>query len=83
MENQVSYISAEDWAKVLAKSWEDEEFKEALERNPKEAIKSAFPQFLPPGTWVFNLPPRPKNLDDEDLASMEARRDYIIPYLCI
>lgn len=83
MENKESYISASDWARIIAKTWKDPEFKEAMERNPKEAIKASFPGLITEETRVFNFPPKPENMSDENLDKMIEKRGHTIFGLCI
>lgn len=83
MEQVNTYITASQWAKILAKAWQDGEFKLALQKNPREAIQSAFPGMIDEETKIFAMPPRPENLSDEELQTMENAKNFLIPGICI
>ena len=59
------YLSFDEWARILAESWLDPDFKVAVETNPERAIRKRFPELE--FTHVYQVPPRPGHVSDEEL----------------
>lgn len=39
---KIQYLSAEEWAPIIAKAWVDNNFKEILEKDPREGIRQFY-----------------------------------------
>lgn len=59
------YISLQDWARVLSEAWLDSDFKAKVEADPAVAIREKFPELE--FANVYQLPPRPDHISDEEL----------------
>ena len=83
-ENASRYITGSEWARIIAKAWVDDDFRNALELDPINAIRND-PEVGVEFTRLLNLPERPHDLSEEKLgqiASGEAPA-VVIPYTCI
>jgi hypothetical protein len=63
--------NAAQWARIYAKAWLDEAFKNKLQTNPKAALAEAA-QELGVQQWdhVFELPPPPPELGKDQLQKL-------------
>ncbi len=70
-------MSQQDWAKVIAEAWLNDDFKQALEKNPVQAIRDRFGL---EADRVLEVPPRPTDLSEEDLKEIAggARKLHIL-----
>ncbi|MCA9922127.1 MAG: hypothetical protein KC421_07140 [Anaerolineales bacterium] len=64
-ETTKTYISFEEWARILSETWLDPEFKVAVETDPATAICERFPEIE--FERVYHIPPRPDHVTDEEL----------------
>ena len=67
----------QEWARIIAKAWLDEEFKSLLEGNPAAAFEQSG---IKPDT-VIRIPPRPDELSDEQLEVIAESGNYTPPPL--
>ncbi|NIT60562.1 MAG: hypothetical protein GWN00_31480 [Aliifodinibius sp.] len=38
----IEYVSAQEWAHIIAKAWVDDDYKESLEKDPLKGVKEYF-----------------------------------------
>jgi hypothetical protein len=69
------YLSSAEWAKVYARAWQDPEFKSLLERDPAAAVRECGIE----GKHVFQVDPRPGDLDDTQLSRMASGDEELHP----
>ena len=84
MDEKVKYISGSEWAKIIAKAWVDDQFRDALETDPINTICND-PDVGVEFDRLLNLPPQPGNLSEEKLGQIVAGESsaILIPYTCI
>jgi len=58
------------WARIFAKAWSDEAFKNKLQTNPKAALEEAAKEFGMQWDQVFELPPAPPELGKDQLQKL-------------
>lgn len=76
--NQVdTYLTLEEWARVLSEAWLDADFKVKVETDPDTAIHERFPEFN--FTRVYQVPPRPANVSDEELWKVVRGEEIAFP----
>jgi hypothetical protein len=74
MAEEPKYITQHQWAKIIAEAWLDDEFREALEKDPAAAIKERFDLDF---DYVLKVPPRPSDLSDEQLDEIRQSDDAV------
>ena len=77
MSTETTYLTLEEWARILAECWLDPDFKVAVETDPAPAIRKRFPdlQF----TRVYQVAPRPGNVSDEELWKVVRGEEVAFP----
>jgi hypothetical protein len=64
------FINAREWGKIFAHAWQNPEFKDQLERDPKSAIASVASDLGIKRDRLYEVPERPADLTDEQLATL-------------
>ena len=72
-----TYLTLEDWARILAESWLDPDFKAYVETDPETAIRERFPEVQ--FNRVYQVPPRPENVSDEELWKVVRGEEVAFP----
>lgn len=78
MADDSKYITQHQWAKIIAEAWLDDEFREALEKDPGAAIRQRFNFKF---EYVLKVPPRPTDLSDEHIDEIR-RSDDAVHFRC-
>jgi hypothetical protein len=80
------YLTAEQWCRIICKTWIDSQFEIEFLSNPLEAVKQAFPHWK--FTHMVKVPPKPDSIKtdllNEIIASNPSIRDQskaiVIPF---
>lgn len=84
MDEKIKYVNGGDWARILAKAWVDETFRNALESDPINTIKND-PDVGVDFDRLLCLPTKPDIFSDERLGEIASGKSdaIVIPYSCI
>ena len=77
MSTENTYLTLEQWARILSETWLDPEFKVYVETDPEAAIREKFPAFE--FTRVYQVPPRPPKVSDEELLKVVSGEEVAFP----
>jgi len=77
MSSEATYLTLEEWARIMAECWLDPKFKAWVETDPEPAIRDRFPEFQ--FTRVYQVAPRPANVSDEELWKVVRGEEVAFP----
>jgi hypothetical protein len=84
MSDNETYLSSDNWGRILARAWLDEEFRKAFEADPRAALRELMPEMnIDEISVLIPLPPRPPNLSAEEIENIIVNREQLFPYMTI
>ena len=80
MNKREKYVTGSEWGQIIAHAWTNKAFATQLQRNPARAVKEFLNIDDDLKVIIFQLPPRPQDLTDEQLEAVSSGKE--VAYLC-